>query len=392
MNMPKFNNKAVHRINQRFSLRKISIGLVSVLLGTTIYLSQTTHTAQAETITDPKTTQTDAPQTTDTETNQAKIATDNSNTDNNAVISSFKLDQPQTVTNKAAQADPVINKTESSKTADTNQVATNDTQNNKLKSDPETPSDYTATWNNVQIDYNHATQTLKVHGGKMTDPKSLAGNAKYTDQIKQIDIIDKITLSGDAINMFGDLPNLTTITGLENLDTKYVTSMKSMFANDPKLTSLDLSSWDTSSCLSMSSMFKQDSSLTSLNVKGFNTSKTEFMQNMFQGTSKLAAIDVSSFDTSSVKDMSYMFADMSNLSTLNLANFTVDNFEFFMHTFNNDTALTSLDLSNFVTSSATDFSYMFNNCANLTSLNLTNFDTSKAIYLNDMFNIVSKLT
>lgn len=392
MIMPKFNNKAMHRINQRFSLRKISIGLVSVLLGTTIYLSQTTNTAQAETITDPKTTQTDAPQTTDTETNQAKIATDNSNTDNSAVISSFKLDQPQTVTNKVAQADPVINKTESSKTADTNQVNANNTQNNKLKSDPETPSDYTATWNNVQIDYNHATQTLKVHGGKMTDPKSLAGNAKYTDQIKQIDIIDKITLSGDAINMFGDLPNLTTITGLENLDTKYVTSMKSMFANDPKLTSLDLSSWDTSSCLSMSSMFKQDSSLTSLNLKGFNTSKTEFMQNMFQETSKLAAIDVSSFDTSSVKDMSYMFADMSNLSTLNLANFTVDNVEFFMHTFNNDTALTSLDLSNFVTSSATDFSYMFNNCANLTSLNLANFDTSKAIYLNDMFNNVAKLT
>lgn len=387
MIMPKFNNKFAHRINQRFSLRKISIGLVSVLLGTTIYLSQTTNTAHAETITDPAVTQTDSQQTTDTETNQAKTATDNS-----AAISSFKLDQPQTATNKTAPADTVNNAPESSKTADTNQVATNNNQNNKLKSDPETPSDYTDTWNNVQIDYNNATQTLKVHGGKMSDPKPLAGNAKYTDQIKQIDIIDKITLSGDAINMFGDLPNLTTITGLENLDTKYVTSMKSMFANDPKLTSLDLSSWDTSSCLSMSSMFKQDSSLTSLNLKGFNTSKTEFMQNMFQGTGQLGEIDVSSFDTSRVKDMSYMFADMSNLSALNLANFTVDNVEFFMHTFNNDTALTSLDLSNFVTSSATDFSYMFNNCANLTSLNLANFDTSKAVYLNDMFNNVAKLT
>ena len=115
---------------------------------------------------------------------------------------------------------------------------------------------------------------------------------------------------------FNIFRNLTTITGIENLNTSEVTNMRSMFNSCSSLTSLDLSHFDTNQVTDMSFMFCGCSSLTSLDLSSFDTSKVERMSYMFKGCSGLKGLDVSSFNTSEVTRMDYMFFGCDGLTSL----------------------------------------------------------------------------
>ncbi|MBO4721298.1 MAG: BspA family leucine-rich repeat surface protein [Prevotella sp.] len=118
--------------------------------------------------------------------------------------------------------------------------------------------------------------------------------------------------------------NLTTITGIENLNTSQVTTMASMFAGCSSLTNLDVSHFNTSQVTDMSYLFYGCSRLTSLDVSSFNTSEVTYMECMFAVCSSLTSLDLSSFNTSQVTDMSYMFLDCSSLTSLSIGkDFTV---------------------------------------------------------------------
>ena len=86
------------------------------------------------------------------------------------------------------------------------------------------------------------------------------------------------------------LKNMTSIEGLENLNTAIVTDMNSMFSGCELLTSLDLSS--------------------------FNTSNVTNMNGMFLSCTGLQIVDVSSFDISNVTDMRMMFGSCWELTTI----------------------------------------------------------------------------
>lgn len=89
---------------------------------------------------------------------------------------------------------------------------------------------------------------------------------------------------------FVNLRSLTTIDGLENLNTSEVTDMSAMFFLCSGLTSLNLSNFNTSKVTNMSGMFKSCSGLKELNVSNFNTSKMINMSYMFYGCSSLKTI------------------------------------------------------------------------------------------------------
>lgn len=72
---------------------------------------------------------------------------------------------------------------------------------------------------------------------------------------------------------FNDFNYLTSIEGLEYLNTSNFTNMSNMFVNCISLTSLDLSHFSTSNVIDMSNMFSGCIGLTSLNVSSFDTSK-----------------------------------------------------------------------------------------------------------------------
>ena len=88
---------------------------------------------------------------------------------------------------------------------------------------------------------------------------------------------------------FGDMPLLTTITGMEYLNTSEVEVMNGMFSGSPNLTSID--------------------------VSHFDTRKVEEMNRMFAWTN-FTVLDLSSFNTANVADMSEMFRESSLLHTV----------------------------------------------------------------------------
>ena len=158
------------------------------------------------------------------------------------------------------------------------------------------------------------------------------------------------------VDLDARMTTLTTIEGLEYVDTSQITNMMDMFAYCAFLTNLDLSNFDTSQVTVMSDMFNECISLTSLDLSRFDTSQVTNMMGMFSNCISLTSLDLSSFDTSQVTDMQFMFYGCSSL--------------------------TSLDLSNFDTSQVTDIGQMFEGCSSLTSLDLRNaiFTSTKVPY------------
>ena len=91
----------------------------------------------------------------------------------------------------------------------------------------------------------------------------------------------------DMSYWFSNMPNLSTIYELQNLDTCQVISTRKMFEGDIGLTSLDLSYFDTFRVRDMESMFEGCSNLTELNISTFSFIRVRNMDNMFKGCQKL---------------------------------------------------------------------------------------------------------
>ena len=166
-------------------------------------------------------------------------------------------------------------------------------------------------------------------------------NENFRNQLTKINIDPGVIANQDSDGLFYGLTKLTSIEGLENLDTSKVHSMFSMFEDCSSLTKIDLSH--------------------------FNTSRVNQYSEMFRGCTNLINIDLSNFSTlpelggPSTIDM---FDNCVSLTDLKLGSLiSGDAFEMFA----NCTSLTSLDLSKFImpTGMTTD---MFKNCSKLNHL------------------------
>lgn len=147
---------------------------------------------------------------------------------------------------------------------------------------------------------------------------------------------------------FGSCTNLTSIEGLENLNTSDVTSMDYMFYMCKQLCALDLS--------------------------GFNTEKVENMRDMFSNCKNLETLNLSSFKTNNLTNMSEMFLECNKIAQLDLSGFNTSGVKALDQVFKNCYALEALDLSSFNTKWVTDMSSLFEYCQSL-----------KTIYVSDLF-------
>ena len=115
---------------------------------------------------------------------------------------------------------------------------------------------------------------------------------------------------------FYDCRKLTSITGIEYLNTDNVKNMSYMFYNCTHLTTLDVSHFNTANVTNMNDMFGNCSGLTSLDVSSFNTQNVTDMNSMFSNCSSLTNLDISGFNTQNVVYMGGMFFDCSALTTI----------------------------------------------------------------------------
>ena len=169
-------------------------------------------------------------------------------------------------------------------------------------------------------------------------------------------------------NWFYGCTDLTTIEGIEYLNTENVTNMSWMFSECSALTTLDLSNFDTKNVMEMSYMFGSCTKLKTLDVSSFNTQNVTDMNWMFSYCSVLTTLDLSNFDTKNVTDMNGMFSNCSALTTLDLSSFETQNVTDMSRMFKDCSAFTTLDVSNFETQNVTDMSRMFKDCSALTTI------------------------
>ena len=281
--------------------------------------------------------ETDSQANTDTEDDSAKKATENKPKDNagkDVAPDKSETANKQTVTAKAAIDPEIIDQ---------------------------------GTWGTSKWEYKHEGNdyVLYLHEGTLGKTNISQLNGTFEVQLTKIKIDRGVVANQDSQGLFMDLSKLTTIDGLENLDTSKATSMNSMFDGCSNLQNLDLSNFNTSKVTSMGAMFQKCSNLKTLVVSHFDTSHVTNMGWMFYECNNLKTLDVNHFDTSHVVDMAAMFCGCSKLETL--------------------------DVSHFDTSKVTYMSTMFDGCINLKALDLSNFDTSHVTDINYMFNLCNKL-
>ena len=220
--------------------------------------------------------------------------------------------------------------------------------------------------------YDPSNNTLKVGAGTIKGADNGAGAFADPDilkNVKRIQFDQHLKLVGDFGYWFRyvkdeRLINLTEISGLSNIDTSEVTSMRGMFYAS-KIKSLDLSSWVTSAVTDMSYMFTDmfiDSDDGSLNIGGnfaSNAKNVKDMTFMFNGCANLTKIDgVKDLNTSSVTSMKNMF--------------------------HGDYNLTELDLSLFNTEKVTNMADMLSYLISLNYLDLSSFDTTQSPNMKNM--------
>ncbi|WP_278697094.1 BspA family leucine-rich repeat surface protein [Leyella stercorea] len=256
--------------------------------------------------------------------------------------------------------------------------------------------------------FDEATNTLtfkhdtkKPYGAfALNEVENAPGWYKPNDDGSNANIIKKVVFDASFANArptsccewFNGCTDLTTIEGVEYLNTENVTDMSGMFWGCAALTTLDVSHFDTQNVTNMSYMFSDCSALTTLDVSNFNTQNVTNMYYMFSNCSALTTLDVSNFNTQNVTDMSGMFSDCRALTTLDVSNFNTQNVTDMSYMFFNCSAITTLDIANFDTKNVTDMSYMFYNCSALKTLDVSNFDTQNVTDMSWMFYNNSALT
>ena len=167
---------------------------------------------------------------------------------------------------------------------------------------------------------------------------------------------------------FHSCAGITSIEGLENLNTSAVTNMSSMFYGCSSLIKIDLSGFNTSSVASMSTMFYGCAKLESLDLSSFDTKNVTNLVAMFYGCSALKDINVSSFNTKNVDDLEYLFFGCSQLQKLYVTNFNTSKVTNMEALFANCSSLKELDLSSFTTNNVTNIQMLFSDCTSLQTI------------------------
>lgn len=118
-------------------------------------------------------------------------------------------------------------------------------------------------------------------------------------------------------SFFEELKSLTSISGLENLNTTHVTDMSKMFYYCHGLNSLDLSAFNTAKVNNMYRMFYYCFAKT-IDLSSFNTANVENMDEMFAGASLVVNIYASDlFKTDKLTSSKDMFKHCTNLPNFN---------------------------------------------------------------------------
>ena len=135
-----------------------------------------------------------------------------------------------------------------------------------------------------------------------------------------------------------------------------------------------------------------ESRLKQANLEGLDTGNVTNMYAMFNGAKSLTSLDVSNWKTGNVTDMGWMFNDASSLTSLDVSKWNTGNVTSMYNMFSGTSSLHSLDVSKWDTGNVTNMYSMFSDANSLTSLDVSHWDTSNVTDMSYMFGSASSLT
>ena len=209
------------------------------------------------------------------------------------------------------------------------------------------------------------------------------------NSLKSIDVSGFNTSKVNDMNSMFDQTGVIEELNLSSFDTSNVTDMKWMFFGLNKLKKLNLTNFDTSKVTNMYAMFEQMTDVSEIKFgSNFNTKNVVNMGRMFAVNPSIQRLDLSSFNTSKVTAMNDMFNLMTSLTQINFgANFDTSNVTDMTGMFYQSTSLVNLDLSHFNTRKVKSMNSMFSQMSGLTILDISNFETPSLEDAGSMFAI-----
>lgn len=443
----KIENSLVVNSKNRYGLRKLTIGVVSAVIGTTIYfMSPSALIAKADVIPDDPDTATEVEQepqpvmqTTSSNTNsnittKKKVRRYQSTTSQN-LTRSTSTEANNSNTNSTTTRDIVPDDNTNSNSANTYSYAnynSNNSANNAVSND--TNSDLTNTnYSDDQVNSNTniaddgQTATIKSNkSSKLTgkksglQPRGYLGNGWYRDYngldyrydssthtlyINGYDDIPAVYAKSlfwpDAANQEVDHKSIIqhiaiTSSGKIKLqpywNPDHSTQDNDLFSNMPNLEDITgLKYLDTSELDNFASMFAGDTKLKSVDLSSFNISKLTDINSMFKGCTSLTEIETGTFDTNNVKDMGHLFDGCESLKKIDTTKLNTINAQNMSGMFADCKGLTTLNINNFGTTHVTNMNGMFDGCTNLTDIKLDQINTSNVTDMSNMFNNCSSL-
>ena len=193
------------------------------------------------------------------------------------------------------------------------------------------------------------------------------------------------------------MTNLIDISGLSDLDTKDVTSMRSTFSACNNLTDLTaLKRWDTRNLIDVSCIFSRCTSLSDLTpLASWNTNNITNMGDMFRECINLLNLNpLTNWNTSNVTSMNNMFFQCASLASLTpIANWDTDNLTTMSDMFYECTSLVNLTpLTNWNTEKVVNMNGIFNRCSSIVDLSpLASWNTGNVTTMRYMFSGCTKL-
>lgn len=260
------------------------------------------------------------------------------------------------------------------------------------KQQPQAQSGSEGIWRDGTAPYRYedaGNGMVEVHIGAGTIGSINWAPYRLNSQVSKIVIEGKLEVGSDLGSLFLGLQNLESIEGLSNIDTSHVTSMRMAFAMNPKLKSLDLSTWDVSHVANMGDMFSGDFALAEIKgISGWKTSSLEEMGAMFNGCG-LRSLDLSGWDTSKVTNLHLTFGWMNDLETIDVTGWDVSHVVSMYGAFYNNQSLRAIKgVGTWEPDAVTDTTQMFTGDPLLTALDLSGWKghTSNLERASEMFN------
>lgn len=383
----------------KYALRRLSVGVASVLLGTTVLLAGSQQIGHADTQAD--------------EGQNAQEVMTNQPNEVTAKETNQRSNQA-TLQQSAAQAPKQTQQTSGASALPANEPSTTPAQAKQdvdvanwqyqATADGLQLTGYTGTTPNIVIPNNvdfelagklNQGQTVQITKDVIasllaTNPTTLAVSTTGDGKI--------IAAGSDWSNAFGGsiiyngnlvMPDKLTSLDLTGLDTSQITNMSGMFSGHRQqalqtITGLDR--WDVSHVTNMARMFNGDDNLQSVgDLSHWDVAQVTDMSFMFDGTAMQSVGDLTNWQVGNVTDMQRMFADTKLQSVGLLDQWQVHNVQNMSGMFEG-TALRKLDLTNWDVSQVRDLSHLFASSALTQIGSLDRWDVSKATTMEFMFN------